>query len=350
MISSKNTITDLTLTYDHFRTRIVAKMSVNFGQRYFYTPECCIFIYGLENETVLKGEYIVDAIYPDFFFGSLIHAHQYAMEVINRFLDKITIISYQPSPILKIYSTTRRKVLIHNPVNILVPVEYYPEVRPAEITNEDLKFMKEEYDHRYGVALRYFREALNTTHPDIQFMYLYSAVERIADINTTEKIIKKCNKCGNEMTIGKAINKAIIEMGKSLEYSASNMKKIKEIRGKLVHGTGKRNESFYEDVKSVAGTLESIAIHFLSKNTGFRVRAFARAQSILFLIYRGIRVNYSQISIHSISMQGSWRFGGAVMDYVPVPSEDENLPEGFLTPDFDPTNPPQLHILAFPDQ
>ena len=225
-------------------------------------------------------------------FPNIEDAFHFSKSKILEFTDQISIITNDKVDILSFLSTCPMKVSRGDIFEILLPQESYVDKNQFNIKSDDLTYFKQVIQNsNYLEAIRQFREGLCSISNNSKILFYFSALERVAEFEATEKIIYQCPKCGNNDDRGIATSRYIQSELAKYGINKKQYSKIRKLRSKIAHGSGQRDICFINEVNATLPSLESSTLSILSNRCGFEIKSVNKIHiSDDFLILKGKKI------------------------------------------------------------
>lgn len=178
---------------------------------------------------------------------------------LNDFLDRYSMVSYGKSNVHHIFSVCPHEVLIGEEFDLAIP-QFTTERKtiPVRLDQLSLGIQITPEQQRW---IRLMRNGLNSTSEEDRYLNLYSLLEEIAQQESEDFVIVKCNHCSKETNTGrKATNNFIsgILDNHGLDKSAKRM--ALKLRNKIAHGGVMKDKEFLKDVREIGSHLEEICL------------------------------------------------------------------------------------------
>jgi hypothetical protein len=218
-------------------------------------------------------EYLVSAEMPLVEFPDVTVAHYTAKTVLAEFLERTSICCYGKAFVLEDFSTAPCSVLRGEKFKMLLP---YANVHrtAASITNEDIAaFDVPEYNKHISFARHLVSKSINETSIEAQFFSAYSALERIADLESTETIKIECANCGHVSESGRKktatyLRDLLVTDGVDKKTAA----KITSLRGQIAHGAYKITPENLLEWSRLSASTQSIALGVIAERCEVKIR------------------------------------------------------------------------------
>lgn len=195
-------------------------------------------------------------------------------EVLERFLHRLALVTFRKCRILKIMGISRFKVGVNEEFDILMPDvlevinEEYDGVKLSEQPNISRYYPEVEIMD----ALREVKLSLETNLVLKKYHHYYNAIERLATLETTEFVSRKCSHCGKEEKIEiKATANKMLELFLNEGFTKKDFKKCRSLRGKIAHGSGNQGQKTIEQIRTHLGKVEKVAANTLSRISGINI-------------------------------------------------------------------------------
>ena len=195
--------------------------------------------------------------------------HAKSLEVLNRFLNRLSLVGFCKTEIIKHFSTSLSLCEIGQSFDVLWSGIQYEIKYNCEITSKDLIASENEDDIKYEQALDLFRKALATDSYEEKIIFLTTCLERIGEKDCQEYVENKykCSKCGYEGRM-RATYKATRNYIRQVLFNDSG--KDKDLFGKrhaIAHG-GSRNGAFYDSLAEPIGNSIATIASILAEKFG----------------------------------------------------------------------------------
>jgi len=193
--------------------------------------------------------------------------HAKSLEVLDRFLNRISLVGFCKTEIIKHFSTSLLSCESGQSFEVLFSGLQYEDKYSCEITSKDLIASKNDVDVDYEQALNLFRKALATNSYEEKVIFLATCLERISqkDSQDFKEYMYKCSECGFE---GKTITdeKATRNYIRDVLFNKNGKDKdLFSKRHKIAHG-GSRNSAFYDSLaESIGNSIDTIAFILAEK-------------------------------------------------------------------------------------
>lgn len=151
------------------------------------------------------GSYIVECYVRRVDFPVIKDAFYYSIDRLNEFLGRISIITNAPIVNREILSICPMRVAAREEFDMLIPADFSHDATPVKVGPSDLEaFVKAENNRFYKEAIRQVATALNSDSIEEKFLLYFSAFERVAESESTEKLYIVCPECGHKTERGVA--------------------------------------------------------------------------------------------------------------------------------------------------
>ncbi|MGI8638414.1 MAG: hypothetical protein ACR2MG_00440 [Pyrinomonadaceae bacterium] len=197
----------------------------------------------------------------DFIDKNISEIHAKSLEVLNRFLNRISLVGFCKTEIIKHFSTSLMSCQIGQSFDVLWSGIQYENKYDCEITNKDLIASKNEDDANYEQALDLFRKALATNSNEEKLIFLTTCLERISEKDCQEYAENeyKCSECGYEGKTRANYKATRYYIRHVLFNNNGKDKDLFDKRHVIAHG-GSRNSVFYDSLaESIGKSIATIA-------------------------------------------------------------------------------------------
>lgn len=225
-------------------------------------------------------------------FPDIVDAFHYSKTKVFEFTDQISIVTNDKVDILSFLSTCPMEVTKGEKFEMLLPQESYIDKNIFKIKSSDLDYYEKVFSNsNYLEAIRQAREGLCSISKDSKILFYFSALERIAEFEATERITFECPKCGNIDDRGVATSRFIQSELEKYGISKSKYKQIRKLRSKIAHGSGVREIGFINKVNELLPSLESATLSLLSEKCEIEIKSVNKIHtSDDFLIVYGKKI------------------------------------------------------------
>jgi hypothetical protein len=322
-------ITPTKISNDDWRTRMLIRVNAILepGSFPFVNAKIRVLNHG-ENDSC---EYIIECYLQNKLFPNIKEAFEYSLDRLSEFLGRISIIINAPIEATKVLSICPTLVPARELFEMLIPADFSSDVAPVTIKHVDLEgFVKINDNINYLEAVRQASNALNSDSFEEKFLLYFSAFERIAEVDSSEKLYSECPNCGHKVERGIATTNYIKR--KMLEYGVSNkdFNTIRSIRGKIAHGSGKRDSKFVTEAKTLLAKLESVLLAEISRKTGVTIKApFKALFAMPVYACQGIKLSVAIGDIPAIFGLEKYTFS-IPLSFSKLATDNIDLPEGML--------------------
>ena len=255
-----------------WRTRCLLELSADLGNEPFLMGNH----WNISRPTLRESQWpshikVVDAILNGCKTSNAAEAHIAGLELINTFLDRLSLVTYSRCTLLTAVSTC--------PASISVGVEFqivthdlYWHVAPTTILPDHIAhFEKLHRDSPVHEAAHHVRKALSEGAAEQHLLHLHIAAERIALSETDEKVRHACPSCKHEWDGQPASRRAVRALLGKRGVSTKDSDDAVNYRGRIAHGGGERNLAFYERVTELAGAVEGAVLSSIAERSGAKV-------------------------------------------------------------------------------
>lgn len=342
----------VTITDSDWRTRMLILVNVNLdGEVYPFTNAGIRVLSYAEGG---PGSYIVECYVRRVDFPVIEDAFYYSIDRLNEFLGGISIITNVPIANKEILSICPMKVAAREEFDMLIPADFSYDVTPARVRPSDLEaFVKANENRFYKEAIRQVATALNSNSIEEKFLLYFSAFERVAEAESTEKLYSTCPECGHQTERGIATTNYIKNVMLSYGTSKKEFESIRSNRGKVAHGSGGRDNKFFQEVRKQLSEVESILLAELSKKLGLSIKMASKPDFEMPLWkIKGVKVSVAmgvRPSVFNIIEEPSFAVSVRFSRVKSETAEDPIGPEG-ITGTFGPemSAKPKVHPECWP--
>ncbi len=252
---------------DDWRARFIIKTYAVFHEDdYFKIDNCIIKIVSSKD----RGVFLFDMYIKKENFDTYNALYDYSLDRMNEFVSQLSAITFSAASILKFISICPVKVKKGEEF-LMILSDFDFDRSNSLVLNSDLINLNsdtiKDNDKKYGL-LYMIREAINSQSYEQKFLNYFAALDAIATIETTEKIKNICKNCGHESEGMPATSNYLKGLFLSHEIKNPDYNKIRELRSKIAHGGGKRNQEFYKDLRKYLPLLESVSFEEVTKKMG----------------------------------------------------------------------------------
>lgn len=253
--------TTITFGKKDWRARFLISSNAVFTDlQIFQVQECAIRV-------IIKGEnyFLIEIYVKRNSFEDNILLLNYVFDVANEFLSQVSALTYAPAKLLKFIS--------------ICPTEVTKgEIFPMILSDISIKRKKVSVEQKDFVAfnsgienyslLILLNTAINSDSLDQKFINYFAALDALAILETKERVITECSNCGFKIEGLPATSRYLKSLFQKHDISSSDYNSIREIRNKIAHGGGKRNELFYKEVNKYLMQLETVCFDEVTKKIG----------------------------------------------------------------------------------
>lgn len=299
------------------------------------------------------GCYIVECYVRKVDFPVIENAFYYSLDRINDFLGRISIITNAPIANKKILSICPMRVAAREEFDMLIPADFSYDTASVTIGPSDLEaFIKVDNNQYYKEAIRQVATALYSDSIEEKFLLYFSAFERVAEAESTEKLYSTCPECGHQTERGIATTNYIKNLMISYGTTKKEFDSIRSNRGKIAHGSGGRDNNFFQDIRKQLSDVESVLLAELSKKLSISIKMASKPDFEMPLWkFKGVKVSVAMgdrpsiFNVEESSFVVSVRFSRVQAES----AEDPIGPEG-ITGSFGPemSTKPEVHPECWP--
>jgi hypothetical protein len=207
-----------------------------------------------------KNLLIIDVILNGLDEPNAEEAHLIGIDTLEKFLDRLSLVSYAPCRLLKVISSCPVEVAENEPFKMvtedLMQEIESPEVKPEHIT----PFNELPENSEVLLAVHLIRQALGAESVEQHLLHLHNAAERIALDETDDRIQNQCPKCEHIWDGPPASRRAVRRLLKERRVTRKDADDSMNYRGRIAHGGGQRNVAFNKRVTELAGAIEGATI------------------------------------------------------------------------------------------
>lgn len=260
------------MTAHPWRTRCLLELNADLSNEPFLIGNHRI----LSRPTLRESQWpshikVVDAVLNGCNTSNAAEAHIAGLELINKFLDRLSLVTYSRCTLLKAVSTC--------PASVPVGVEFqiathdlYLHVAPVTVLPHHIApFEKLHADSPVHEAAHHVRKALSEGAAEQHLLHLHIAAERIALSETDEKVRHACPSCKHEWDGQPASRRAVRALLGKRGVSTKDGDDAVNYRGRIAHGGGERNLAFYERVTELAGAVEGAVLSSITERSGAKI-------------------------------------------------------------------------------
>lgn len=214
---------------------------------------------------------VVDAFLSGLNTISVEEAHIAGINMINIFLDRLSVVTYSRCSLVKTISTCPATVAPGGEFYIATHDLYCGVDTLKVLPDHMLAFEKLPVDSVVHEAAHHARKALSEGAAEQHLLHLHIAAERIALSETADKVKNTCPSCKHEWDGPPASRRAVRTLLKGRSVSSKDCNDAIEYRGRVAHGGGKRDLAFYERVTELAGAVEGAVLSAIAERTGIKL-------------------------------------------------------------------------------
>lgn len=215
---------------------------------------------------------VVDAFLNGLDTNSIEEAHIAGIDLVNTFLDRLSVVTYSRCSILKIISTCPATVS-HGVEFYIATHDFYSRVEtPAVLPEHIAAFEKLPAKSVMHEAVHHARKALSEGAAEQHLLHLHIAAERIALSETDEKVKYSCPSCKHEWDDGRPASRRAVRalLGKR-GVPREDSDDASEYRSRVAHGGGKRDLAFYKRVTELAWAVEGAVLSAIAERSGIKI-------------------------------------------------------------------------------
>lgn len=249
--------------HDDWRTRFVIRLHGKLDDN-FIIRDAGIWI-NKEFSKSKEGIYVCDVLIKKESINDLYEVIDYSNEIIDEFISKLSFVTYAPVELIEIVSTSPVRVAVNQQFKMAFYTgNYY--VKPKKITRKHISNRNRLPERKYIGLLKIATDSLNNNNIDSAFLNYFSILDFIAQDEYKVYTETKCE-CGK--VVEKRINTSnyLQDIFSSYNISKTEYKRIRRLRSKIAHGSGKRNSEFYDELIKYIAKLESVTFSELVKRT-----------------------------------------------------------------------------------
>lgn len=248
-----------------WRARFIIKTNAVFHEDdYFKIDDCIIKIVALKE----RGIFLFDIYIHKDNFNNYNALFDYSVDKMNEFVSQLSAITFSAASILKFVSICPIKVNKGDEFPMILSDFDFDRSNTLVLSSDLINLSSEKDDEKKNGLLYMIREAVNSQSLEQKFLNYFAALDAIATIETTEKIKNTCKQCGHESEGMPATSNYLKQLFLSHNIKNSQYNKIRELRGKIAHGGGKRNQEFYKELRKYMPMLESVSFEEVTKKIG----------------------------------------------------------------------------------
>jgi len=214
---------------------------------------------------------VVDAFLSGLDTNNIEEAHIAGIDLINTFLDRLSVVTYSRCSVLKVISTCPASVSPGVEFHIATHDLYFDVETPKVLPDHIAAFEKLPADSVVHEAAHHARKALSEDAAEQHLLHLHIAAERIALSETDEKVKHTCPSCKHEWDGPPASRRAVRALLGKRAVSKKDCDDAIEYRGRVAHGGGKRDLAFYERVTELAGAVEGAVLSAIAERSGIKI-------------------------------------------------------------------------------
>ena len=206
-------------------------------------------------------------------YSDIKSAYHGSLEILNQFLDRIALLTFKPCPLIQPVGISCFKVVVNQEFDLLVPDDLSNELPKLDVKfSGNSNLLKNLEDTEIEDALRELRLGLESESIFDKFLHYYNVIERIADLQTEIFAEQKCASCGTIYQLPfKATGNKMKDLFAIEGFSSKEFKLCRGIRGKIAHGSAKRNQKLIDEIFNNMGKVEKVAANNISKITGINI-------------------------------------------------------------------------------
>lgn len=341
----------ITILDSDWRTRMLIQINAKLEGEMFPFTNAAIRV--LDYLKAGPGCYIIECYIKKLDFPAIEDAFYYSIDRLNEFLGRISIIANAPIINKKILSICPMRVPAREEFDMLIPAEFSYDTTPVTVNPADLEgFVKANENRYYKEAIRQVATALNSDSIEEKFLLYFSAFERVAEAESKEILYSTCSECGHQTERGIATTNYIKQV--MMRYGTSNKEfnSIRGNRGRVAHGSGGRDNKFFQEIRKQLSEVEGVLLAELSKSLGITIKMASKpAFEMPLWQFKGVKISVAMgdrpsiFNIENASFVVSVRFSRVQAET----AEDPIGPEG-MTGTFGPemSHRPKVHPECWP--
>lgn len=196
--------------------------------------------------------------------SDIVEAYSSLYDKLNKFLDRISLVSYGKAVYRTILSVTPVSVRHNESFEIAIPQFMLKrETKKVGLNSLNLGEMVGDNLLRFQ---RLLRLGLNSNSEEEKYISFFSLLEEIARAESTEYIENECPKCQHKVDTGrKKTNNYILAMLKGQGVEKKLTGKAVDIRNKIAHGGAVKNKEFYSTLSLLNSHIEEVCLLELEK-------------------------------------------------------------------------------------
>jgi hypothetical protein len=176
------------------------------------------------------------------------------LDYLDEFIDRFFFISFSSAFPTQCISVSKECVDLNEVFEIFY-IHYYRDRVLNNIDVDKINFLLDEKQKRY---LRLLRSGLLDDDYEKKLLNLFTVLEQIAFEESKETIKNTCLKCDHIHDTGrKQTNNQIKQFLTKFGFTKKDIEKIIGYRGKIAHGGGTRDQTYYLDINKYAIQLEA---------------------------------------------------------------------------------------------
>ena len=223
----------------------------------------------------LSNGHIIEIYSPREVYENLESAFNGSTEILQRFLNRVSFITFQDHNKVKPISITRFKVEIGEEFEMLLTVDLSHGIPRPNLEANDFDQLLQEFDNNeINHALHEMRLAIKSESLLEKLLHFYNVIEQYADLKTTEKAKRKCPNCGEVSELEhKATGNTMREVFSSLGFSNRDFNDVRRLRSKIAHGSSGNLIIEDEELHKCLSIVEKVAANSLSEISGIKIFA-----------------------------------------------------------------------------
>ncbi|SDK25512.1 hypothetical protein SAMN05421823_102265 [Catalinimonas alkaloidigena] len=201
-------------------------------------------------------------------------AYYRSIDLLSEFIDQLSFITFQPANIYSPLAISYAKTKIGGEFPMLHIHSSFFRKRVGLQKDDFIDFTALDTEKsKYYNLLRLLKYYQNTPKLDDKFLYLYSVLDFVANLESKEFQTTICPSCNFEISLPhKATGKYIKSLASEYDIKNFNMNKVRGLRSKIAHGASKRDYSFFKDLAEYLPILEELAYKTVRDKVGISMK------------------------------------------------------------------------------
>ncbi|MTB53990.1 methylamine utilization protein MauJ [Lewinella sp. W8] len=223
----------------------------------------------------LSHGHVIEIYSPKKVYDNMESAFDGSTEILQRFLNRVSFITYQDHNRVRPISITRYKVDEGEEFEMLLTLDMSHGIPRPKLESSDFDQLLKDFDNNeVNHALHEMRLALKSESLFEKLLHFYNVIEQYAELKTTEKAKRKCPNCGEVSELEhKATGNKMREAFSNLGFSNKDFKDVRKLRSKIAHGSSSNLIIEDEELHKCLSIVEEVAVNSLSDITEIKIFA-----------------------------------------------------------------------------